>query len=239
MNDKKMISADLLKWVALITMFIDHIGAGILEKCYMPQLLKADITIRCIGRVAFPIYCFLLVEGYKYTRSRWKYAGNLLLFAFISEIPFDFLFRGGLTLSYQNVYFTLLIGMLAMIFAGMIEEKKLKMGFVLEILVFAMAAVLANIIKTDYHGWGVALIAILFFTRNLKRIYTCLLATGFVVCTALCALISISEMVGTVAFVLIFLYNGERKGTINKYVFYSLYPIHMALYYGIRCILMM
>ena len=233
MNCRKIISADLLKWIALITMFIDHIGAGIIEKCNFsaPYMNQADIIIRGIGRLSFPIYCFLLVEGYRYTRSRWKYCLNLFIFALISEIPFDYMFRGKLTLDYQNVYFTLLLGLLLMIVAGEIENKKIKYGIVLEFVAAIGFGLLAELMHTDYNSWGVLLIFILFLTRNEKRWVMCLAGAVFM-------LTAESEYAGILAFVLILFYNAKRSGKINKYVFYSLYPIHLAVYCGIRYLLM-
>ena len=244
MNDKKFVSADLLKWIALVTMFIDHIGAGILEMCYMPDLIGIDMIIRSIGRIAFPIYCFLLVEGYKYTRSKWKYALNLLIFAFISELPFDYLFSLGVSFKYQNVYFTLLFGMLAMMIAGEIEKRDIPAGILLEILVVIPIAYIAYLFNTDYDAWGVLLIFIIFLVRNKPRWVVCISATVFVVLTTLVGPIShfihmsSLEAIGIISFVLIFFYNGKRSGKINKYVFYSLYPIHIAVYCGIRYLLM-
>ena len=90
-TQRRGISADTLKWIALITMFIDHIGASVLEK--IPQYTTVDwvfqlnFTLRLIGRISFPIYCFLLVEGFFMTRSQKKYALNLFVFALVSEIP--------------------------------------------------------------------------------------------------------------------------------------------------------
>lgn len=232
MENKKIISADLLKWIALITMFIDHIGAGIIEKCMLdvPNALTVDFIIRNIGRPAFPIYCFLLVEGYKYTRNKTKYALNLMMFALISELPFDFLFREKITFEYQNVYFTLLIGLVAIIIAGEIEKKQWKFGIILEVVIAVGFGYLAELMHTDYNSWGVFLIVILFLFRNRPRWMLCLAG-------ALYMLTNSSEYVGIVAFILIFFYNGKRKGKVNKYVFYSLYPIHIALYCGIRYLL--
>jgi hypothetical protein len=88
----------VLKTLALFTMVIDHYGA----------IFQSDIIIyRIIGRLAFPIYCFLLVEGYFHTSNIKKYAARLLIFAFISEIPFDLAFFGHVGFEHQNIFFTL------------------------------------------------------------------------------------------------------------------------------------
>lgn len=139
METKKEITGATLKWIAIITMLIDHIGAAILEP-YMggefgPMPTKVlglnpmiwDFIIRGIGRVAFPIFIFLMVEGFFYTRNRKKYAIRLGLFCLISEIPFNLGFHPqdmeiysdlprlkfiDFDYTYQNVFFTLFIGFL-------------------------------------------------------------------------------------------------------------------------------
>jgi hypothetical protein len=80
--------------------------------------------MRLIGRLGFPLFCFLLVEGFQHTHNKWKYASRLAIFALISEIPFDLALRGKFFyFNYQNVFFTLLIGLLVMIGFQMIADK--------------------------------------------------------------------------------------------------------------------
>ena len=112
------ISGYWLKMIAVITMLIDHTAASILEEMMqqMPswgpitlsnlhQWYMLDLVLRGIGRMAFPIYCFLLVEGFTYTRSRAKYARRLFVFALISELPFDMaLNKSIINMSYNNVF---------------------------------------------------------------------------------------------------------------------------------------
>ena len=142
---KRGIPGSTLKIIAITTMFIDHIGAVVLEgklsdlgmaqamqtqeglQEFMAQygvLYLIDMIMRLIGRMGFPIFCFLLIEGFIHTRSRLKYGRNLLLFALISEVPFDLAITRGmgdvpkiggvLYPYYQNVFFTLFIGLLCM-----------------------------------------------------------------------------------------------------------------------------
>ena len=129
MKTKWGISGSVLKWFAVITMVIDHFGASVLETYVMNvwgrsplgnlfsdhwnELLRVDRILRYIGRPAFPIFCFLLVEGFLHTRDVKKYAMRLGIFALISEIPFDLAVRGKFfDWQYQNVYVTLLLGLL-------------------------------------------------------------------------------------------------------------------------------
>lgn len=97
-NVRDGISADALKLLAMLTMVIDHVGAVL-----FPRML----ILRLIGRLAFPIYVWLLVEGFAHTSSRKRYMGRMAAFALLSEAPFDLALSGRLTLQWQNVYFSL------------------------------------------------------------------------------------------------------------------------------------
>ena len=102
-----------LKWIAMLTMLIDHTGMVL-----FPQYR----IFRIVGRLAFPIYCFLLVEGAVHTSNWKKYVSRLILFALISEIPFDLARSGQIVAAdAQNVFFTLSFGLLAVI---ILKEQK-------------------------------------------------------------------------------------------------------------------
>lgn len=224
------ISGSILKWFAVITMAIDHMGAGLLESCVMnawggsplgstflerwDELLKADQVIRMIGRPAFPIFCFLLVQGFVHTRNVKKYAARLGIFALISEIPFDLALR--ITPFYwkhQNVYFTLLIGLLSIWFM-----KSFKNRLWARVSGLLAGAVLAELLCTDYGAFGIALIVLLYLLQD-KKVLQCVLGA---VCCAW-------ETTAPLAFVLIWFYNGKR-GRQPKWFFYWFYPVHLLLY---------
>ena len=241
MKDRKMISADSLKWIALITMFIDHIGAGILK--FSEPFTAGDkrwiyLSIRAVGRIAFPIFCFLLVEGYMHTRSKWKYLFNLLIFALISEIPFDLLFRRKIfAFDYQNVFFTLAIGLIVIWVMELLEEKiSYPLVFIPQIMVVSAGAYLAYFLRTDYDNWGIVLIALLFLTGRNRRLQ-CMSAAAFIILSSLTGMESELEAFAALAFVLVAFYNGQRNNKINKYVYYCLYPGHLLLYSGLRYLL--
>lgn len=142
---KKGFTGSTIKLIAIIAMLIDHTAAVILERImmregYMLVMSNTDlmpawiadhkllyisyISMRLIGRFGFPIFCFLLVEGFLHTHNRIKYALRLFVFALVSEIPFDFAFRGKwLYTGYQNVFFTLFLGLLAMCAFSFFQER--------------------------------------------------------------------------------------------------------------------
>ena len=228
------ISADTLKWIALITMFIDHTGASILEK--IPQyttvdwVFQLDMTLRLIGRIAFPIYCFLLVEGFYKTRSRKKYALNLFVFALISEIPFELSFMGGFDIGFHNVYWTLLLGMLLMMTLETIKVRKPDKYNLLALLAVAILAGIAQIVYTDYAAIGVMLIFILYQTRDNRKKQSILGAV------AMCY-----EITAPISFILTYNYNGQRKKrkiAFAKYLFYAFYPIHLLFLYFVRLLIL-
>lgn len=135
---RKGISGSTIKIIAVVAMLIDHVAAVVLtriliEKGLLEISLSTDMSevmawllenmvlyyavsfMRLIGRLGFPIFCFLLVEGFQKTRDVKKYVLRLGTFALVSEIPFDLACSGRvLEFEYQNVYFTLLLGLLAL-----------------------------------------------------------------------------------------------------------------------------
>ena len=128
------ISGSTVKLVGIITMLIDHFAATVLARFLIRMRLSGEWSeplysaynyLRMIGRLGFPIFCFLLVEGFGKTRSKAKYAVRLGIFALISEIPFDLAFSAKvLEFGYQNVYFTLFLGMLALCMYGFLSQHR-------------------------------------------------------------------------------------------------------------------
>ena len=123
------LSGTALKRIACLSMLVDHLGASLLEnglfRCSAidPRLVGLDQLLRLVGRLAFPIYCFLLVEGFVHTHNVKGYLGRLVLFGLLSEVPFDLaFFRTPFYPGAQNVYWTLALGVLAM--AGLKRFEK-------------------------------------------------------------------------------------------------------------------
>ena len=90
MNKLKTLSGAQLKYIAFTTMLIDHVNKALIYPNLNGGILLVISDIfDILGRIAFPIFIFLLIEGYFRTTNRWKYLGMLLLFGIISEIPYD------------------------------------------------------------------------------------------------------------------------------------------------------
>lgn len=242
---KKGISGSTLKLIAIITMLTDHVGAVILMRLlmasgYMEMAASRDVSVvnewlmenrtlyisynilRMIGRVAFPIFCFLLVEGFMRTRNAGKYALRLGIFAIISEIPFNLALTSKvMEFSYQNVYFTLLMGLLTMMAFDWIG--RLECNYWGKVLLCGIALIvgagLAECLRTDYGAIGVVSIMILYILRNRKAWQ---IAAG---CIAF-----LWEITAPLAFIPIGFYNGKR-GLKLKYFFYVFYPLHLLILY--------
>lgn len=221
------LSGSSLKVIAIITMLIDHIGAVIYYYDLSPSGVVIYPILRNIGRIAFPIFCFLLVEGFMHTHDVKKYAIRLGLFALISEIPFDLaLTRPDQSIwMKQNVFWTLLIALFVLIGFRLIEAK-IPVTYttwqgILYVSCAAAGGGLAYLMKTDYSYKGVLAICILYLFRSVR--------IGQAVAGAICF---VWEKWALWAFIPILLYNGKR-GFRMKYFFYLFYPIHLFILYGI------
>lgn len=201
------LSGSTLKILAVISMLIDHTAAILLQPSQPYYTL-----CRSLGRLAFPIFCFLLVEGYIHTRDVKKYGLRLFWFAMLSEIPFDLAFSGSiLNLYYQNVFFTLLLGLVVLYFLDSCQKPPVRVL----ILLLGMAA--AALLRTDYSWKGIAAIVVLYELRR-DRLWQAL--TG--------AITFSWEPPAMLAFLPIYFYNGKR-GISIKYLFYIFYPAHLLL----------
>lgn len=242
---KKGISGSTLKLIAIIAMFIDHTGAIIIERMLMGAMAEGtnltmlaklgtlDMVLRLTGRLGFPIFCYLLIEGFQYTKNVWKYAGRLFLFALVSEVPFDLGFTGSpFYPEYQNVFFTLFIGLLVMIGFRLTEERtegNRVLRVLLSLLILAAGAGAAQLLKTDYAAVGVLTIAVMYLCRRKK-----MLEAGLG-----CAVLTVMNPIEITAFFVmipVYMYNGKRGWNI-KWFFYAFYPLHILLLYGIACAL--
>ena len=227
-DNYKILSGSGLKCLALITMIIDHVAVVLLKNSRIILLQNwfgAPLTLytlmRKVGRLAFPIYCFLLAEGFLHTRDRKKYGLNLLLFAVISEIPWNLEHTGTLLYPSQNVFFTLFLGYLGLCCVEYLKEQPRRQLALLLILVLVAIAM-----KADYGVGGFGFILLLYILRD-RKILQAVLGTCFLS----------STWAGGLAFIPINLYNGQRgfiRGKVLKYAFYAAYPVHILILYWIK-----
>lgn len=222
------ISAAVLKWIAVVTMVIDHFAASVYWQMGQGYHYEIYYVMRKIGRIAFPIYCFLLVEGFFHTRNAAKYLRNCFLFALISEIPFNMAIFGEVFYRYgQNVYFTLCIGLCALIVLDRYRARHGTGYMLLKLVVIVAAAFAGEVLDVDYHWKGVLFIVMFYYIRNMQE---------WVRNTAvICAFAS--EITAPLAVIPIHFYNGER-GRQLKYLFYAVYPVHLSVLGLVRFFLM-
>ena len=218
-----------LKLIALITMFIDHIGGVIFPNHFW---------IRYIGRLSFPIYAFLISEGLKKSSNIKIYLRNLVILAFISELFYDICFNTNINLFYKtNTIYTLFFASFSIYLYNKCNN----------LLILFLGIFLSYILKTDYNFLGVSLIYIFYFCYNKTQYltYGILWVTIKYLTNLITIIYSIFEkniilsnayiekslslyFFTIIPFFIIFFYNGKRGKNI-KYTFYILYPLHLAI----------
>ena len=232
-------SSFAIKLIAIITMFCDHFGDAMLGRFSV---------LNIIGRIAFPLFCFQIVIGYKHTKNINKYIIRLLLFGIISQIPFS-LFTYSYTGRFDllNVYFTLAFGLLAVYLLDILPKKYKFIAVVFDIFLM----IIAEFLQTDYGWFGVCLIiciylfyndkkanisnsetSLTFFNNNLlfSIVFFALVvikySNYFVAGSCTMAIVQILGTFFPIIFML--LYNG-KKGHSMKYFFYVFYPLHLLI----------
>ena len=211
-----LFSGSALKIIAVLSMVTDHCANYLLD-----GNTWAYEVMRCFGRVAFPVFAFLVAEGFAHTRNRMRYFLSLLLFAVISEVPWYLL--NGMD-GTHNVMFTLALGVAALA----VFERLQKHG-ALAIAAILLVALSAEISGLDYGWHGIVEILVFHLFRSKKYCQsTRLLQLAFAF-----PFMSHYGIIGALlACFIIFLYNGTRgiiHGKVAKYGFYAIYPVHLII----------
>lgn len=227
----KGISGSWLKLIACVSMLIDHMASHVfrgMDWAYYVffQIGHHEITPffimrSVIGRWAFPLFAFLIVEGFLHTHDRKRYGMNLLGFALISEIPFNLVHVNRFFWPVQNVFFTLLLGYLGLC---VIERYRDDMKQLAKYLVPLFVA--SIVFRSDYGCAGFGFILMIYLLRNNKLLMS-IVGTGALP----------STIFSGMAFIPIWFYNGERgfvRGKVWKYAFYAFYPVHLLILYYIK-----
>jgi hypothetical protein len=211
-------NASHIKWIAIITMFIDHIGLFFFPNIYW---------FRVIGRLAFPLFAWLIANGAKHTHDSIEYLKRLYIFALISQIPFFLASRlFDPHFSNLNVLCTLFFGLSAIFVIQKTQDWRVRL---VTILVFI---ILAQFLQTDFGGFGVAVIVCfyLFFDnfRQLVIAQTLLYFANFFLFAP--NMLGHIEPIGLLSLAFIKFYNNQ-PGLSAKYLFYIIYPLQFVLFY--------
>lgn len=226
-KEKLGMSQEVLKLIACISMLIDHFGVGVVRQLNTPWMIDLYYACRMIGRFAFPIYCFLLVEGMHHTRNPGKYILRLTIGILLAELPFDLLLEGGFTWDYQSVMVTLTLGAMMLLCMQKTDRKWLK---ILLIVPFAM---LARLAKCDYGSGGIVMIAVFaLFDRFAIQTVALWLVNRELLPTAAVRIFDFVlriQLLALLAQIPIGLYNGRKLSHSKalQWGFYLFYPIHL------------
>lgn len=221
-------TSEQLKKIAMGTMFLDHAAVALIYNCGLdaanPLFVKIGLAMRLIGRVAFPLYAFLLVQGFLYTKSWKRYLRRVVVFALISEIPYNLVVGGTIwDPGTQNTMMTMCIGLLCMKGIAAAERREnriMRLCLIGGILFAGMFA--AEALHMDYGAYGILLIGVFYLFRHRT-------AERMGIGCILLLLMYNFTLYGLAAWIAIFFinhYNGERGRKLGM-VPYAFYPLHL------------
>ncbi len=244
MKKIKFINSNSLKIIAMILMLIDHLWATI---------IPGNQWMTNIGRLAFPIFAFLIVEGFTHTSDFKKYAKRLLIFGLISEIPFNLIYTGSFIFPFhQNVMFTLLLGLLCINEIDKIKNNRNYKTIIIGILKIIGLILIGTIGFVDYGVTGILTIIVFYIFRNFKFAWLgqliSLILLYIVFFKGQSVIINVLgfeyflplQGLSVLSLIPIWLYNGEKgkKNKLLQYSFYAFYPVHMLCIYMIYYFMM-
>ena len=217
-NTSIRLSGSALKVIAVLSMVTDHSAYYLMEH----GTLFYEV-MRCFGRIAFPVFAFLIAEGFRHTRNRMKYFLQLLGFAVISEVPWYLLNGADGT---HNVLFTLALGVMALAAIKALKKEDILCGAV--ILSIAGFATWSGV---DYEWRGILMMVVFYLLGNVsnpsfpsgrkaqsKMAFPLMIHYGIVGSLLACLVIAC--------------YDGSRgfiHGKVAKYGFYAFYPLHLII----------
>ncbi len=225
----KGINGAQLKYIAFASMFIDHFNKAIITPFLTgtgPMVIITTI-FDILGRIAFPIFAFMIVEGFFKTKSQWKYLRNLLIFAVISEIPYDMFQSAEFVNTWsQNILWGLALGLFTIMVIDKLKDyiKKRPLWIFISLLIVALSSLGSMLISSDYEYYAIIIIYLYYLFYN-KRL----------VASVLGYLVIIKEIYAILGFATVLLYNGE-KGKQNKIFNYLFYPVHLLIFGIIRMV---
>lgn len=220
----RIFSGAQLKYIAFLSMLVDHVN-----KALIYPFLSGEGILQCIsdafdilGRIAFPLFAFFLVEGFFKTGNRKKYLASLLIFGIISEIPFDMALSGVFfELNSNNIMFTLALMLITIWTIDILKEKMQNMSkytwYPVSFVIVGIMCIISMVTGLDYEYHAI-MIGYLFYIFYNKRVFAIFL--GY--------LAIFKEVWSLLGFSLILTYNGKR-GKQNKLFNYCFYPVHLLI----------
>lgn len=233
MERSRGLDGGVLKGIAAALMLTDHVGAILL-----PEVL----ALRCVGRLAFPIFAFFIAEGYAHTRDFGRYFRRLAILAVVSEIPFNLENGAVFDLTRQNVLWTFCLALLTLRGLEALGRERSFGRWAGCGLVLAAGFAAGELLRTDYGGWGVVTVALLYLCRDGRYAKLWLLlamaAVNGLGMGSLTMPVFGGEMpiqiFAVAALPVIWLYNGQAGPKGLRRAFYVFYPAHLLVLEGIR-----
>ena len=233
------LSSAALRYLAIFLMLLDHTWTALVK--------PAAFWMTCVGRLTFPIFAFLIAEGFYHTSDRKKYALRLFVGGLISEIPYNLFTMANFTNpKEQNIMFTLLFGLLALWACHWAQEKGDAKSYLIACAAFAALYALSEQLRVDYRGLGMTAVVMFGLLRNMK--YEKLLQVlcfGILFSTIPGRTLAVGtfefpiQMFAVLALIPIWLYNGKpgMKNKFLQYGAYLFYPAHLGVLAILRRIL--
>lgn len=236
----KGINAMHLKVIALVTMLIDHIGAILIMPMVdssnpADKLMRIYMIMRIIGRIAFPIFAYLIVEGFVHTKNYKKYLLRVFIFSLVSIVPYNLAFGYAFynvtywrNYTFGNVGFTFLISLIMLYFIRKVESLNMNiiLNWLARLIVVAIFVWIGFLIRCDRRGYGVLVVAGFYLFRDSK--------IKQMLSTIITFMDQWAMFIGAyLSLIPIYLYNG-KKGRDIRYILYVFYPLHLLILALIR-----
>lgn len=231
------LTSNMLRILAMAFMICDHLWA---------KVVPGNDWMTYVGRMTFPIFAFMISEGFVHTSNLKKYIFRLLGFALISEIPFNLFYGGNWFYPYhQNVLFTLLLGLLAITLIDKARKDKTAKTIIKTVLILIPICLGAFIGFPDYGFWGFLTVVMFYLFRGFPFAWLlqliAMVLMNFVLYEGQFTSVELfgktyeiaTQGFAVFALIPIWLYGG-RKGKSSKimqYGFYAFYPLHMLIIY--------
>ena len=237
MNNLKCLTNNQLKIIACISMFFDHLGV----MCF-PKIL----VFRIIGRIAFPIFAFMIAEGCYYTKNKLKHLLTIFILGVIMQIVLYF----AMNMTDFSIFLVFTVSIILIyLFEYLdnnIKEKNILMTIITSVLFLSLTIGLIwytnnyTYFVMNYNFYGIIIPVNIYIIKKYFKKYHIILSAITIIIGSILHAIHLKFYVNILAIfgvMLLFLYNGKRGKSNLKYFFYLFYPLHFVLIYGIQLLL--